>query len=250
MKHEEYTTGLAANPEPANGSRGKRVTLAIRTVLERSLLVVGVALLAIYVAARIHGAITSRAAVREFEALKQAAPPTTTPEVVESPKTTSQPDFVAWSEKRVQDYKASLDQHFTAPLGVLRIPKIRLEVPVLEGTDDLTLNRGVGRIEGTAQLGDNGNVGIAGHRDGFFRGLKDVKIGDRIELEGRERSETYVVDQINIVDPSNVGVLQPRSEPSLTLVTCYPFHFIGSARQRYIVHASLTDSGTTEQQRN
>ncbi|MFZ0283604.1 MAG: hypothetical protein WAL32_00095 [Terriglobales bacterium] len=101
MKHEEHTSGLAANAEPANGWRGKRVTLAIRTVLERSLLVAGVALLAIYVAARIHGAITSRAAVREFEALKQAAPPTTAPEGVgSSPKTPSEPDFLVWSEKR------------------------------------------------------------------------------------------------------------------------------------------------------
>ncbi|MFZ0283603.1 MAG: class D sortase [Terriglobales bacterium] len=138
--------------------------------------------------------------------------------------------------------------HSAAPLGVLRIPKIRLEVAVLEGTDDLTLNRGVGRIEGSAKLGENGN--IAGHRDGFFRGLKDIKVGDRIELEGRERTETYVVDQIKVVDPSNVGVLQPRSKPSLTLVTCFPFHFIGSAPERYIVHASLTDSGTTEAQLN
>ena len=117
-----------------------------------------------------------------------------------------------------------------------------MEAPLLEGTDDVTLNRGVGRIEGTAHPGEDGNLGIAGHRDSFFRVLKDIKVGDRVDLEGLERSDTYVVDQVEIVDPGDVSVLRPRSKPSLTLVTCYPFYFIGSAPRRYIVHALRQDS--------
>ena len=107
---------------------------------------------------------------------------------------------------------------------------------------------GVGRIEGTASLGENGNVGIAGHRDGFFRGLKDIGPGDTIEMVTPKVKETYVVDHVVIVDPSDVSVLRPRLHPSLTLVTCYPFYFVGSAPKRYIVQASLTASEPAKSQ--
>jgi sortase A len=99
----------------------------------------------------------------------------------------------------------------------------------------------VGHIGGTMRPGENGNIGIAGHRDGFFRVLKDVGPGDAIELATTSRTDTYVVDQIVLVSPNDVSVLQPRSISSLTLVTCYPFYFVGSAPQRYIVQASITN---------
>jgi len=108
------------------------------------------------------------------------------------------------------------------------------------GTDELTLNHGVGRIAGTAHPRDSGNIGIAGHRDGFFRGLKDVAVGDIIDLKTLTGTNTYAVDRIQIVSPRQVEVLGPTSVPSITLVTCYPFYFIGSAPQRYIVTASLS----------
>jgi len=82
---------------------------------------------------------------------------------------TTAPDFVSWSEQRIQQYAESLSQQVASPLAVIRIDRVHVEAPVLEGTDDLTLNRGVGHIAGTARFGENGNVGIAGHRDGFFR---------------------------------------------------------------------------------
>ena len=132
-----------------------------------------------------------------------------------------------------------MGSRFDPPLAVLRIPKVHLEVPVLDGTDDLTLNRGVGHIVGTVRPGEDGNIGIAGHRDGFFRALKDVGPGDTIELVTPKRVVRYAVDQIVLVRPEDVSVLQPRSRPSLTLVTCYPFYFVGSAPQRYIVQASV-----------
>lgn len=124
-------------------------------------------------------------------------------------------------------------------LAVLRIPKLRLEVPVLEGTDELTLNRGVGRIAGTAHPGEIGNVGIAGHRDGFFRPLKDISAGDTIQLVTTLGTDVYAVDRIRISNPPDVSVLRPTTRPSLTLVTCYPFYFVGPAPQRFIVEASL-----------
>lgn len=90
--------------------------------------------------------------------------------------------------------------------------------------------------------GEQGNIGIAGHRDGFFRGLKDVQVGDQIELAVQQHKFVYTVDDIKVVEPHDASVLQPRTRPSLTLVTCYPFYFIGAAPQRYIVQASLTNS--------
>lgn len=119
---------------------------------------------------------------------------------------------------------------------------MNLEVPVLEGTDDFTLNRAVGHIEGTAEPGQNGNVGIAGHRDGFFRGLKDIQVGDAIEVITQTATSHYLVDEILIVSPQDVSVLRRRSRASLTLVTCYPFYFVGSAPKRFIIHAYMANS--------
>jgi sortase A len=217
--------------------------------LGRLLMVLGVVLLGFYVAAKIHEVVLSRAAMRQFEEMKQTAAknvqpdaPRTVPSAAEPQLTASKPSLVLWSEQRIKHYESSLDQRLAPPLAILRIPRIHVEAPVLEGTDDLTLNRGVGRIEGTARVGESGNVGIAGHRDGFFRGLKDIKLGDKVDLERPTGSETYIVDQVQIVDPADVSVLRPASKPALTLVTCYPFYYIGSAPQRYIVHATLADS--------
>ena len=121
-------------------------------------------------------------------------------------------------------------------------------MPVYDGTDDLTLNRGVGRIIGTARLGEEGNTGIAGHRDGFFRGLKDIAPGDTVELKLLSRVDQYVVENIQITSPEDVSVLQPTAKPSLTLVTCDPFYFAGSAPQSYIVSATFTRSQGSEPQ--
>jgi len=144
-----------------------------------------------------------------------------------------------WSPVRVRGWEDSLTRDAPA-LAVLRIPKIKLEVPILEGTDDWTLNRGVGHIEDTASPGAPGNIGIAGHRDGFFRGLKDIATGDVILMETRSGIERYTIDHIWIVQPEDVWVIDPTPARSITLVTCYPFYFIGSAPQRYIVRATLS----------
>jgi sortase A len=204
------------------------------------LAVLGLLLLSLYASARIYSAVYSRAEVSRFwkaheDSLANRAHKT-------SQQDAGSPDFRLWSEKRIAAYQASLRSSSSPPLAVLQIASLDLEVPILEGTDDLTLDRGVGHIEGTTMPGEKGNVGIAGHRDGFFRVLKDVHPRDIIELDTHKSRERYQVDEILIVAPEAVSVLGPRSKPSLTLVTCYPFYFVGSAPQRFIVHASLVDS--------
>jgi sortase A len=208
--------------------------------LERLLLVFGLLMLGICVGSRVHGFILSRAEVLRFKSQLLAQ------EVNGGADATGKsPDFSLWSAKRIQGYQESLAAHFAPSLALLSIPKIHLEVPVLEGTDDISLNRAVGHIEGTPRPGESGNIGIAGHRDGFFRGLKDVVAGDTIEIMTQKETSTYVIDQIVIVNPSDVSVLASRSRSSVTLVTCYPFYFVGSAPQRYIVQASLKSSNAT-----
>jgi len=147
------------------------------------------------------------------------------------------PDFSLWSTQRVFAWRKAVKEPLPDPLAVLRIPKLRLEVAVLPGTDEPTLDRGLGHIDDTALPGADGNSGIAGHRDGFFRGLKDIRPGDTIELATLDRKDIYRVERTWIVDPADVSVLDPTAAPSLTLVTCYPFYFVGSAPQRFIVRA-------------
>ena len=211
--------------------------------IERLLLVFGLLMLGIYLGARAHRAVFSRAALWTLKSEQLSSADQSRTLMI----TAARPDFTLWSPKRIKEYEESLATYFTPAIGILRIPKINVEVPVLDGTDELSLNRGVGRIAGTASPGQEGNIGIAGHRDGFFRGLKDVALGDTVEMVTLIRTETYVVDNVVIVDPGDTSVLQGRQRPSLTLVTCYPFYYVGSAPQRYIVQASLTESdvGTT-----
>lgn len=152
------------------------------------------------------------------------------------------PDQRLWSPERVRAWAESRQQATPAPLAVLRIRRLGIEVPVLEGTDDWTLNRAAGHIGDTAAPGEDGNCGIAAHRDGFFRALKDARVGDVLELETRRGALTYRVDRIWVVQPEDVSVLDPTPRPAITLVTCFPFYFVGSAPQRYIVRAVRVSS--------
>jgi sortase A len=207
--------------------------------LEWALLIAGLILLTVYVGVRGYGEISSRLAIRKFKS-EQSLALRNSQEPVRS-NTGQKIDVSLWSEQRVRDYKASLGENSDSPLALLRVPKLQLEVPVFDGTDELTLNRGAGRIIGTARLGQVGNTGIAGHRDGFFRGLKDIQTGDTLELDLSGRTETYAVTSIEITTPDDVSVLKPTPVASITLVTCYPFYFVGSAPQRFIVHASANN---------
>ena len=146
-------------------------------------------------------------------------------------------DMTLWSPGRVKAYKAVLQQEAPPTLAVLRIPRLHLEVPVYDGTADAVLDLGAGRIEHTALPGTPGNVGIAAHRDGFFRVLKDVKEGDVLELDTPVSAEQYRVEWIRITTPDDVSVIDPTPGPAVTLVGCYPFYHAGPSPKRYIVRA-------------
>ena len=146
-------------------------------------------------------------------------------------------DMQLWSPGRVKAYQAALERETPPTLAILRIPSIKLEVPVYDGTTDAVLDLAAGRIEYTALPGTVGNVGIAAHRDGFFRVLKDIKEGDALVLDTPVATEHYRVEWIRITTPDDVSVIDPTPGPTVTLVGCYPFYHTGPAPQRFIVRA-------------
>ena len=122
-------------------------------------------------------------------------------------------------------------------IGRIEIPRLLLSVVVMEGIARTTLRRAVGHIPGTALPGQPGNVGLAGHRDTFFRPLMDVKIKDEVLFSTLKGSFRYEVESLRVVEPDNVGVLASSGDNVLTMVTCYPFYYVGPAPQRWIVTA-------------
>jgi sortase A len=122
-------------------------------------------------------------------------------------------------------------------IGRLSIPRLHLSAMVREGIDTHTLQLAVGHIPATALPGQTGNVGVAGHRDTFFRALKDLRTGDEIQFTTSSGDFMYVVESLVVVEPDNVGVLARSSENVLTLVTCYPFSYIGNAPMRFVARA-------------
>ena len=131
-----------------------------------------------------------------------------------------------------------------APLGRLVVPGVGLRAVVAWGVDEDTLQRAVGWLPGTAPPGSGvGNVALAGHRDTFFRDLQHVEPGDRIDLETPGHDVSYRVEWIRVVEPERMDVVAPTEEGALTLVTCYPFHWIGPAPQRFVVRARVVSPG-------
>ncbi len=167
----------------------------------------------------------------------------TEPDVTERSQQTLQidmesytPDQSEWSVKQIAKYEKKKNTG-DLPLAMLKIERLNLEAPVYLGTDRVTLDRGVGIIESTAYLGEVGNIGISGHRDGFFRPLKDIKLGDAIEILTPTGVQEFEVSDITIVDALEVSVLDSTDTTVLTLITCYPFYYQGYAPDRYIVRA-------------
>jgi LPXTG-site transpeptidase (sortase) family protein len=130
--------------------------------------------------------------------------------------------------------------------GRVTIPRLSLSAIVREGTSSKTLSLAAGHIPGTSVSGSKGNIAIAGHRDTLFRGLRGIEEGDLIELETLEGRFQYKVKSTDIVDPTDVDVLNPGPNPELTLVTCYPFDYIGSAPKRFIVKAAEVSKAKTD----
>ncbi len=129
-------------------------------------------------------------------------------------------------------------------LGRLRIPSIGVSVMVVQGDGSGELSRAAGHIPGTALPGKSGNVGIAAHRDTFFRPLKSIRPGDAIELSSLNGTWNYRVVSTKVVDPTDVKVLYPTGKDTLTLVTCFPFYYIGHAPKRFIVVARGLRAGS------
>jgi sortase A len=125
-----------------------------------------------------------------------------------------------------------------APLADLSIPRINLSAVVLNGSDTLTLRRGPGHIDDTALPGEPGNVAIAGHRDSFFARLRYIEVGDDVFLDTPHDHMHYRVQSHRVVSPTDVSVLEDTAESTVTLVTCYPFSFVGQAPDRFVVRAT------------
>jgi sortase A len=122
-------------------------------------------------------------------------------------------------------------------LASLDSPRIGLSVMVLEGTDNHTLRLGAGHLPGTGVLGEEGNLVIAGHRDTFFRPLRNIQVGDVLDLTSPEGTYRYEVTWTRVVPPDDTEALQPTRQAVLTLVTCYPFSYIGPAPDRLVIRA-------------
>jgi sortase A len=212
--------------------------------LEAGLYLGGIALLVVYFQIRADGERQREEGVKAFNAA-------TSEVVLESPYSgesrfaeVSNPNQELWTPKRIAEYEESLKVEAESPLALLTIGKLDIQVPVYNGADDFNLNRGVARIKGTAAIDSGGNLGIAGHRDGFFRGLKDIEVGDRIELKTVRGEIAYAVSSILIVEPDDVSVLDPTDVQAITLVTCYPFYYVGHAPKRFIVKATAEHLAT------
>lgn len=212
--------------------------------LEYALYAGGLLMIAVFLLLRWQGENARQEGLRAFEQAvaiqqEQAELPAELPGDASTVEVAVPAGQELWSEARLQAWEESLAATIEAPLAVLRIDRVGIDVPVYDGAEGPSLDRGVGRIRGTARVDAEGNLGIAGHRDGFFRPLKDIVVGDRIELETAEGRLAYRVTSIDVVEPDDVSVLAKTPNRSITLVTCYPFYFVGHAPQRYIVKASV-----------
>jgi sortase A len=201
--------------------------------IERGLLTVGVVLgawcAAVLVEARFHQTMPVAAPLK----VTQTAVP-----VLPGDRGSSVPHPAAPSAPAVGSVIAKLDA-----------PSVQMTTTVLEGSDDATLSHGAGHIEDTPFPGQPGNIGIAGHRDTVFRPLRHIKVGDPLHITTADRTYRYRISKTLIVGPDDVYVLDPTDRSTVTLVTCYPFDFIGHAPKRFIVQAELTDAIETETQR-
>ena len=185
----------------------------------------GLTCLGFYGLTKMHSARAQTEAIAELEAQWQQVD-------------LAEPDRSLWSAQRIAAYEQSrTNSDALSPRAILNIPSVDVRIAVFEGTSDRVLNLGAGRVPGTGAFGAAGNLALAGHRDGFFRGLKDIAVGDEIELEHGNGVVNYSVTELLVVDPDAVHVLEPTQETTLTLITCYPFYFVGHAPQRFIVRA-------------
>lgn len=185
--------------------------------LERTLLVVGLLLLGYYVYASVETYLYQAMENRELDAILSSAPAASSPRPHRAPPPGS-------------------------TLGRIEIPRLGVSAVIRAGSDARTLQLAVGHIPGTAVPGEAGNIGLAGHRDTFFRRLADIRADDEIRIVTADGTFRFRVENTRIVAPTDTWVLDPTRTAALTLVTCYPFTYIGSAPDRFIVRAVATVS--------
>jgi sortase A len=183
--------------------------------LERALLVIGVVALSWYASAHVLTRREQAALSRELESARAAA--------TEAPTHHAAPATLATR----------------ALIGRIEVPRIKLSAVAREGVDVRTLRGSIGHVPGTSLPGDAGNAAFAAHRDTFFSPLKFIRTGDQIVVTTPDGVHRYAVTGTHVVDPSDVSVLQPSTGRRLTLITCYPFDYVGSAPKRFIVQADL-----------
>jgi sortase A len=203
-----------ASPPPRRGLR----------VLERLLLVVGVLCLGYFGYVSAETALYQAVETRELNAILAAAPP--------APAPVGKVARPAAPRPRPADGTA---------LGRLEIPRLNVSAIVRAGSDSRTLRLAVGHIGGTSLPGEPGNIGLAAHRDTFFRRLGEIREDDVVRFVTTDGTFVYRVEGTQVVDPDDTWVLNPTEEPALTLVTCYPFRYVGSAPRRFIVRAHLAE---------
>jgi sortase A len=192
--------------------------------LERLLLVFGLVCLGYYGYVSAESSLYQAYETRELDAILASGPPP-------APDVTPKASAAVASRRVVKPGSA---------VGRIEIPRLGISAVVRAGSDARTLRLAVGHIPGTALPGDQGNVGLAAHRDTFFRRLGDIRADDEVRVITPEGTYTYRVQGTQVVNPSDVWVLDPTDAPMLTLVTCYPFTYVGSAPRRFIVRAHLS----------
>lgn len=210
---------LPPHADPPRTRRGLRI-------LERLLVIVGIVCLGYFVYVTAETALYQAYETRELDAILASAPE---PRPV---ATTSVDVPLAPPPPRAEPRSGSL-------LGRLEIPRLHVSAIVRAGSDARTLRLAIGHIGGTALPGERGNVGLAAHRDTFFRRLGEIRVDDQVRLVTPDGTFTYRVEGTRVVEPQDVWVLDQTTDPALTLITCYPFRYIGSAPQRFIVRAQL-----------
>ena len=209
----------------------------------------GLALTGFFLVQIAQGEVERRNGIEQFEQLATIdfSDPAAAAEVPAFEDTTGNPDTTLWAPGRIADYEASLKADLPPIIGILEVPSVGLEVPVYPTDSEMAMDRGAGVIDGMAYPHEPGNIGIAGHRDGYFRVLKDVEVGDTLMLRTLEGPKSFTIDAVQIVEISDTHLLQDTNDQTVTLVTCYPFYFVGHAPQRYIVTASLDTTNVNQQ---
>lgn len=215
--------------------------------VERLLFVIGIVCLGIWVYAFVDTRLTQRREEQHLEELLRQR----SSEAARKPAAPATP--AAETDALGTFQQGSPDERFVsgarleegALLGRIKIPRVGVSAIVLHGVGTTTLRRGVGHIPGTPLPELGGNVGLAAHRDSFFRALKDIRLNDTIELTTLDGTYEYKVEWTKIVLPTETDVLEDEGSPALTLVTCYPFYYVGSAPKRFIVRAHRIEPAPT-----